>query len=225
MSGGQPSGVIPPAGTYPTSQPRPFTSMGDAGPGRRPSGTGRQAFGSSQGYPSHLNGPDSTGYPGGFNSEIVPRIQTPKPPLQDKPSPLDIGFEAPDPRPKSSKTAPPGGAIAAPPSTSGRPGTAQGSHGSLTKKLPGPQHGSTQGNPGFFNLPDGPSSPPQTPVQVPRPATTETPPKPASTPLPKPPGKGPKTFEEMGVPPGPKNEQDCVSILVIFVANYYRTSC
>lgn len=53
-------------------------------------------------------------------------------------------------------------------------------------------------------LPAGPMLPPKTPVDRPAP----TPPPSIAT---KPPGKGPKTFEEMGVPQG-KREQDCVRI-------------
>lgn len=225
MGGGPPPGAILPAGTYPTGPPRPFTSMGDVGPGRRSSGAGRQPYGQPLGYPSQPNGPDGPGYPGGFNGDTVPRIHTPKPPQQGKPSPLDIGFEAPDPRPKTSKTAPPGGPIAAPPSGLGRPGTAQGSQGPVSKKPPGPQYGGSQGSLENFNSTNGPSSPPQTATQAPRPPTAEAPPKPVSTPLPKPPGKGPKTFEEMGVPPGPKNEQDCVSIPINFQGLLKEVNC
>lgn len=227
MGGGSP-GILP-AGTYPTGAPRPFASMSDASPGRRPSGAGRQPYGPPQGHPPHSNGPDGAGYPGGFNGETAPRTHTPKPGQQV----LDIGFEAPDPRPKPSKTAPPAGPIAPPPSDPRRPGTAQGrpgtgqgrpntaqgphqgSQGPIIKKpLPGTQHGGGQGSPEIFGPTNGPSSPPRTAAQVARPISVEAPPKPASTPLPKPPGKGPKTFEEMGVPQGPKNEQDCVSVFI-----------
>lgn len=217
VMGGSPPGMIPPAGTYPTGPTRPFTSMSQ----RRSSGAGRPPYGPPQ-HPPNLNGPDGAGYPGGYNGEAVPRIHTPKPPQQGGSFPLDIGFEAPDPRPKPSKTAPPSGPIAAPPGGSGRPGTAQGRPGTaqgpqgpiIKKPLPGTQRGGGQGSPELFSPTNGPSSPPRAAVQVARPVSAEAPPKPASTPLPKPPGKGPKTFEEMGVPPGPKNEQDCVSVFI-----------
>lgn len=211
--GGGPPGMIPPAGTYPAPSPRPFNSMGDTvpAPGRRPSGAGRQPYGPPHGYPPHVNGPEGPGYPGGFNGDTVPRIHTPKPPQTGKSAPLDIGFEAPEPRPKPSKTAPPAGSIAPPPSGSGRPGTSQGSQGGAGKKPQGSQYGSGQGSPDFFRPSNGPPTPPVNTAQAPRPPTAETVSKPTSTPLPKPPGKGPKTFEDMGVPQAPKQEQDCVS--------------
>ncbi|KAL0637812.1 hypothetical protein Q9L58_003202 [Maublancomyces gigas] len=219
MGGGPPG--IPPAGTYLTGPPRPFTSMSDSNTGRRPSGAGRQGYGPPPGHPPSSNGPDGAGYPGGYTGEAAPRVNTPKPHQHA----LDIGFEAPDPRPKPSKTAPPSGPIAPPPGGPPRPGTAQGRPGTgqgrpntaqgpqspiIKKPLPGTQHGGGQGSSEFFGQTNGPSSPPRAATQAARPVSAEAPPKPASTPLPKPPGKGPKTFEEMGVPQGPKNEQDCV---------------
>lgn len=223
MGGGPPG--IPPAGTYLTGPPRPFTSMNDSNTGRRPSGAGRQGYGPPPGHPPSSNGPDGAGYPGGYTGEAAPRVNTPKPHQHA----LDIGFEAPDPRPKPSKTAPPSGSIAPPPGGPPRPGTAQGRPGTgqgrpntaqgpqspiVKKPLPGTQHGGGQGSSEFFGQTNGPSSPPRAATQAARPVSAEAPPKPASTPLPKPPGKGPKTFEEMGVPQGPKNEQDCVGILI-----------
>ncbi|KAH0609315.1 uncharacterized protein H6S33_012801 [Morchella sextelata] len=211
MGGGPPPGMIPPAGTYPAGPPRPFTAMSDSSPSRRPSGAGGQPYGppQQQGYPPHS---PEAGYPGGFNGETVPRIHTPKPPgLPSGPAPVNIGFEAPE-RPKPSKTAPPSGPIAPPPSTtsnSGRPGTSQGSapprqQQQQQQQPMAPQHGGGQAGHELFDGPPTPTNKTQ------RPTTAESTPKPVSAPLPKPPGKGPKTFEDMGVPQAPKQDGDCI---------------
>lgn len=218
MGGGPPPGMIPPAGTYPAGPPRPFTAMSDSSPSRRPSGAGGQPYGpppQQQGYPPHS---PEAGYPGGFNGETVPRIHTPKPPgLPSGPAPVNIGFEAPE-RPKPSKTAPPSGPIAPPPSNNanpGRPGTSQGpapprQQQQQQQQPMAPQHGGGQAGHELFDGPPTPTNKTQ------RPTTAESAPKPVSAPLPKPPGKGPKTFEDMGVPQAPKQDGDCVS------AHYFR---
>ncbi|KAH8146051.1 uncharacterized protein LAJ45_09973 [Morchella importuna] len=214
MGGGPPPGMIPPAGTYPAGPPRPFTAMSDSSPSRRPSGAGGQPYGpppQQQGYPPHS---PEAGYPGGFNGETVPRIHTPKPPgLPSGPAPVNIGFEAPE-RPKPSKTAPPSGPIAPPPSNNanpGRPGTSQGpapprqqQQQQQQQQPMAPQHGGGQAGHELFDGPPTPTNKTQ------RPTTAESAPKPVSAPLPKPPGKGPKTFEDMGVPQAPKQDGDCI---------------
>lgn len=224
-------GIIPPAGTYPTGPPRPFTSMGDA-QGRRPTPAGRQPYPLTDGYGSPLNGP---GYPGGFNGEPVPHIRTPNPSQMhgNRPPPAgavggaDIGFEAPPLRPKPAK--PPAQSTA---------GGAQGPHGKPMKRLSGMLGGK---QPGQMGPPSGAQGgPPPRPSQTPPSGAQGSPPlrpsqgpptppanfshnqatippqpsgqapKPQSTPLPKPPTKGPKTFDEMGVGPHTQKDQDCV---------------
>ena len=76
--------------------------------------------------------------------------------------------------------------------TASRPGSTMQSPMQNSTTLPARTNG----------YPVGPSLPSKTPVE--RPAAT-----PPVSATPKPPGKGPKTFEEMGVPQG-KRDQDCV---------------
>ncbi|RPA98827.1 HCP-like protein [Choiromyces venosus 120613-1] len=215
--GGQ--GMIPPAGIYPGGPPRPFTAMDNQG--RRPPG-GRQ----QPPYPgpdeySSPQGRQGPGYPGGFNGESVPHINTPKPSqmhgnqgIKPPGTPIDIGFEAPAPRPKPAKSPAPS-TMGGPhnkriSSSSGdkRPGSSLSPHG---QQWPVNQQGPPnkgQGSPPLGPTPRSPS-PPVNPSQTPKPPPSSATPKPQSTPLPKPPGKGPKTFEEMGVPQQTK-DQDCV---------------
>lgn len=90
----------------------------------------------------------------------------------------------------------------------GRPGSAgmpvAHSVARPSSTMQSPMPGSATPTTGPNALPSAPSLPPKMPVQ--RPAAT---PPPSST-VSKPSGKGPKTFEEMGVPQS-KKDQDCVS--------------
>ena len=211
--------MIPPAGTYPGGPPRPFTAMDNQG--RRPPG-GRQ----QQPYPSVdeyslPEGRQGPVHPGGFNGGPIPHINTPKPSqthgnqgIKPPGTPIDIGFEAPAPRPKPAKSPAPSAMGGPGGRNSGvvdkRPGSSLGPY---SQQRPPNQQGppnKAHGSPPFGPTP-GPPSPPVNPSQTPRPPPSSATPKPQSTPLPKPPGKGPKTFEEMGVPQQTK-EQDCVSI-------------
>jgi len=192
-------GIIPPAGTYPAGPPRTSSAMstmsGPPAPGR-----GRAGYGPS--------GPPPSGrqpYPGPQGPHGIPPMQsappeTHYPPPQNRPPPVaDIGFEAPLPRPQPPKSPAPSKA------SSGGPG-----------RRPPSSHGSTysQTQPSPSQRPVGlPASP--SPVQhqqtmpPPQAAPTPKPTTPAPAAAPKPPGKGPKTFEEMGVPQQAK-EQECV---------------
>ncbi|KAG0132890.1 hypothetical protein HOY82DRAFT_605322 [Tuber indicum] len=212
-------GAILPAGTYPGGPPRPFTAMDNQGRRPPPGGRQQQPYPTVDEYPSP-QGRQGSGYPGGFNGEPVPHINTPKPSqmhgnqgIKPPGTPIDIGFEAPAPRPKPAKSPAPstmGGPNRRNSGAAGdrRPGSSLGPHGQHRppnqQGPPNKAHGSPQLGPT-----PGPPSPPINPSLTPRPPPSSATPKPQSAPLPKPPGKGPKTFEEMGVPQQTK-EQDCV---------------
>jgi hypothetical protein len=175
-------GMIPPAGTYPAGPPpRAGTAMGSLGPGRMP-------HPGPQGYP-----PNNSFKPDG---QLGPGSG---PDGKHRPPPVDIGFVAPDIKPPRSPAPrpPPTGTM-----SSGQGGRLVGN---------GPQTPlSPSGKPGLPNSPSpsGASWSAQaqsTPQPEPAPAPTP-PPAPAKTPAV---SKGPKTFEEMGVPQQQK-EQDCV---------------
>ncbi|KAI5855372.1 hypothetical protein BZA05DRAFT_391404 [Tricharina praecox] len=220
-------GMIPPAGTYP---PRAGTAMGSmggpgpSGPFRKPSGQG-PAPGPPMHGPGRLPHPGRPGLPPNSGSDGYGA----GPEGKHRPPPVDVGFEAPianaprSPRPPRS----PGPGMQQP----GRlpVGGANSPSAPLSPLSPRPP-----GKP--MGLPTSPSPsgspwapPPQPQQQLPRPSTANGPPAPLShtepsspEPAPPPPvkaqtapvkapmsGKGPKTFEEMGVPQQTK-EQDCV---------------
>lgn len=222
------SGMIPPAGTYPPRAGTAMGSMGGSAPNgpdgqyRRPSGPGRQQYPGPQGFQPN---------------PMIPDGQYGAPPGNDgkhRPPPVDIGFEAPNQRPLRSPAS-------RPPRSPAPQGTMSSGHGMRLpggemsgQRLPignGPPTPMTPGpNMKPMGLPASPAQmagawpPPQqqgspTPSQhqqygaPPEPVST---PKP-STPKPAPPakpgkaGKGPKTFEEMGVG-HIKEEQDCVGV-------------
>lgn len=236
-----PSGPIVPAGTYPVGPQGPPRGGSAMGPGgvRQPSG-GR--------------GPQ---YPGpGIQSPINPEGQFNRHP-QHRPPPVDIGFEAPGPRPPNSPGPRPPrspgpqqmGAPQQRPDRRPSPGPGQGPLSPVMGGLPtspsplgggyqpphspgfpAPQHMQQQGpphSPGFpppqhmqqQPPPQSPGFPPQQQQHMespmpspPLPPSQSTTPKPHSQAAPpKPMGKGPKTFEEMGVPAQQK-EQDCVCL-------------
>ena len=208
-NGGGGPGIIPPAGTYPAPPPRTGTamsSMSGHGPGPGPGPFGRPppggpGGGGRQQYPGPQGPPQDQHKPG------------PGPGGKHRPPPVDIGFQGPAPRPPRSPAprppkspAPPGG---------GHPGRLPVGGGPPTPMSPGP-NGKPVGLPsspspmGAWNAPPPPQPKPQQQQQAPPPAPEPAPtPKPTVAPA-RPPGKGPKTFEEMGVPQQQK-EQDCVS--------------
>ena len=213
-------GMIPPAGTYPAGPARTNTGMSlnnpGPGPSRRPSGSqgpGRLPYPGSQGYP--LNSRPSDQYGAGPGPGSGPG-SGPGPDSKHRPTPVDIGFEAPIPKPPRSPALRPPKSPAPPMGTmlSGYSGRLPVANGPPTPMSPGPN-----GKP--VGLPSSPSPKAgawPTPAPAPAPTQSHLPqhaaPEPAPTPKPaaapaKPPGKGPKTFEEMGVPQQQK-EQDCV---------------
>ncbi|TGZ80201.1 HCP-like protein [Ascodesmis nigricans] len=193
-------GMIPPAGTYPPpgSIPPRAGSAAPQGGFHRPGPQG--PYGGPQGPPPGrpTPGPGGRGQFGPGPGPLSPPPHDPYGPPQ-RPGPDGpglIGFEAPSkpqqaPRPPRS----PGPNMQGGPGgrASPRPGTAASMH----------KPNSPLGSPMSGNFP--------------RPGVSQTPPRghtpqppPATQPAPsKPPGKGPKTFEEMGVPVQ-KEEQDCV---------------
>lgn len=171
----------------------------------------------------------------------IPRLSSPQQPSPQLPS-IDIGFSAPlDPlgadrrgRLQKAGVRPPGG-----PGPGQKPLAAQATlpnrNPQRLSSLPDPQSftrpsraaspgrqahsrpGSPHGVPppggaavGPLNGPAAPSLPPKVPAPK-LPAPTPTPP-PSSTN--RPPGKGPKTFEEMGVP-AQKQKDECVSVISV----------
>ena len=220
--------MILPAGTYPAGPLRPFTAMDNQGRRPPPGGRQQQPYPIVDEYPSP-QGRQGPGQPGGFNGGPIPHISTPKPSqahgnqgIKPPGTPIDIGFEAPAPRPKPAKSPAPstvGGPNSRHSGGAGdkRPGSSLGPHSQQRppnqqgppNKAYGPPN-KTHPSPPLGPAP-GPPSPPVNPSQTPKPPPSSATPKPQSTPLPKPPGKGPKTFEEMGVPQQTK-EADCVSI-------------
>jgi len=212
-------GMIPPAGTYP---PRAGTAMGAMG-GPGPSGPFRKPSG--QGPPPH--GPGRLPHPGrpGLPPNSTPDGYGAGPEGKHRPPPVDVGFEAPltnaprSPRPPRS----PGPGMQA-----GHPGRLPvGGANSPSTPVSSRPGGKPIGLPTSPSPSGSPWAPPQ--QQQPRPSTSNGPPpqqahiEPSSPdPAPPPPvkaqtaslkapltGKGPKTFEEMGVPQQTK-EQDCV---------------
>ncbi|KAA8909806.1 hypothetical protein FN846DRAFT_941588 [Sphaerosporella brunnea] len=196
-------GTIPPAGTYPAGPPRAGTAMGALGnPGpngsfRKPSGgppgPGRMPYPGPQGYPPNNPVKPDGQYGAGSGPDGKPR-----------PPPVDIGFVAPDIKPpRSPAPRPPKSPISTGTMSSGQGGRLPlGSGGPATPMSPGPN-----GKPGLPNSPAPGGAPWSAPPQ-PEPAPAPAPPAPAPIKSPAA-GKGPKTFEEMGVPQQTK-EQDCV---------------
>lgn len=214
---GAPAGRLPPQGPN-YGPPRPHTSV-DAmsptgphpgrkpvgGPGTRvssgPPGPGgyRQPGGPSVDHPEqhYMSPPPSSGRPPSYGPGPGPNK------LQKQPTVQDIGFQAPLEQKKpmqlpagyerasTASTVPAAGPPIIPAAAAPRPvsGSRPGSSG-----RPAPQKSDS--------APPRPSQPPQPPKEAtPKPAATAPPP-----------GKGPKTFDEMGVPKVNK-DQDCVSFL------------
>ena len=206
-------GSIPPAGTY--IPPRAGTAMGlmnnappQQGPYRRPSGPhaappgpGRQHYpgphGHPQGHPPNTYPPDNQ----------YGQAQDPK----HRPPPVDIGFEAPIKPPRS----PAPRAPTSPPQGPGHGGRLPVNNAPPTPMTPGlnnrPMGLPTSPSPGggsWAAPPQPAAAPSQLQESAPKPST----PKPTQPSKPPAAGKGPKSFEEMGVPSQTQKEQDCVSI-------------
>jgi TPR repeat protein len=186
----------------PSTQPRPYSgadgvTQGFANPNRLPSGPG--PHGRSQSRPALTNSP-SIGEPSTHDAG-PPTLVT-----------ADIGFVAPPDarqrlhRPMQQNT---GASQPHPPRTSSNPPISSGPNQQRptensrlttgTKIKPLPSVGSTK--------PSAPSTKPSAPST--KPSTSAAKPSPPASNA-RPPGKGPQTFEEMGVPQG-KKDGDCVS--------------
>ncbi|EDU49181.1 chitin synthase regulator 3 [Pyrenophora tritici-repentis Pt-1C-BFP] len=192
------------------------------GPGRG----GRPPNGGRGGMPQ--GGPGSYRQPGG------PSAQRPEP--QNRPSttqPPDIGYSAPDSRNKLQKqpgpplkkapTLPDIGYVAPlDPRQHTRPSTVQPGQESRTNSRmdsrPSSRPGSAGRPSGYDNMPkpnrvqtlQQQQPPPKpAPIQASKPVTPTPPTKPAPSSASSTPGKGPKTFDEMGIGAAPK-EGDCV---------------
>ncbi|KAI1512373.1 Sel1 repeat [Pyrenophora tritici-repentis] len=201
---------------------RPHTSVDNMGPGRG----GRPPNGGRGGMPQ--GGPGSYRQPGG------PSAQRPEP--QNRPSttqPPDIGYSAPDSRNKLQKqpgpplkkapTLPDIGYVAPlDPRQHTRPSTVQPGQESRTNSRmdsrPSSRPGSAGRPSGYDNMPkpnrvqtlQQQQPPPKpAPIQASKPVTPTPPTKPAPSSASSTPGKGPKTFDEMGIGAAPK-EGDCV---------------
>lgn len=222
---GGPPGAIPPAGTYPPQASVP-PRAGSAAPGAggfRPPPAGGPGGSNGRFGPGPQQGPN--GRPGPGPGPLSPPPQNyggphRPPPIGTGPV-ADIGFEAPPPSPRPGLPGNPRPPRS--PAPGGRPGTAGPRPGTANSGQSGPgMYHSPQQSPMGPNFPgqQGPSaaSPrggtPQPPQQQPMapPVQQQAPPPQVTQPeKPKPnTGKGPKTFEEMGVP-NVKQEQDCVS--------------
>ncbi|KAF2751633.1 chitin synthase regulator 3 [Sporormia fimetaria CBS 119925] len=194
---------------------RPHTSMDNMGQGR-----GRMPSGAR--IPS-APGPGAYRQPGGPSAERPEAFQRPS-----TAQPVDIGYSSPDNRNRLQKQGgPPNrphlpdvGYVAPLDSRQHtRPATAQ--PGIESRTNPGPRPSTTAPRPGPGAGPGGPGRPPRGeslqasnaprpgPQQAAKPSTKPHSPKPPATSTPSTPGKGPKTFDEMGVAPPPK-DQDCV---------------
>ncbi|PWW80626.1 HCP-like protein [Tuber magnatum] len=185
------------AGSGASPHSRPMSAVGYGQKSHMP--PRRSAF-----QPANRHPPSAMGGQGMHGNQGI------KPPA----TPIDIGFEAPVPRPKPAKSPAPstmGGPSSRNSGTGDkRPGSSFSPYGQQRLSSQQGPPSKAHGSPPFGPTP-GPPSPPVNPSQTPKPPPSSAAPKPQSTPLPKPPGKGPKTFEEMGVPQQTK-EQDCVSI-------------
>lgn len=211
-------GVIPPAGTYP---PRAGTAMGSmggpgpSGPFRKPSGHGPPPHG-----PGRRPVPPPSSAPDGYGAG---------PESKHRPPSVAVGFEAPIANPPRSPRPPrspgPGKQAGQPgrrpvggtntPSTGGKPSSPPPG-GSPWAPPPHQQ----QQRPSASNAPH---TEPSSFEPAPPPVKTQT--APVKAPLT---GKGPKTFEEMGVPQQTK-EQDCVRPIAPFrltqLTDLRRSSC
>lgn len=197
---------------------RPHTSVDNMGPGR-----GGRAPSGGRGGPLPPNGPGSYRQPGGPSAqhpELQPRPQTTQP--------ADIGYSAPDAgRNKLQKQGQAGPMKKAPtlpdigyvaplePRQHTRPSTVQPGQESRISSRPdkspttaagqGPRPSPRPGSAGHSSAQDNMQKPNRMQQQQ-QPAQSNRPAQPAATT----PGKGPKTFDEMGIGQANK-ENDCVS--------------
>jgi TPR repeat protein len=230
---------------------RPHTSVDNMGPGRggRPSSGGRgaplppggpasyrQPGGPSAQRPESQNRPSTTQPPDIGYSAPDGRNKLQKPtgaPLKKAPTLPDIGYVAPlEPRQHTRPSTVQPGQESRTSSRMDRPSTTTPGQGSRPSSRPG-----SSGRPsGYDNMPkpnrvqtlQQQQPPPKpAPVQAGKPATP-TPPKPAPSAA-STPGKGPKTFDEMGIGQAPK-DSDCVSCITSVgdqkrLLTYLRLSC
>jgi TPR repeat protein len=225
--GGPRPGPGPDMGPLPL---RSHSSVDNAGPGR-----GGRASSNGRGAPLPPGGPGSYRQPGG------PSAQRPEPQQRPSTTqPPDIGYSAPDGRnklqkPQRAPTLPDIGYVAPlEPRQHTRSSTVQPGQESRTSSRmdrpstatpgqssrPSSRPGSSAGRPsGYDNMPKPnrvqtlqQQQPPPKPalVQASKPITPTPPIKPMSSAA-STPGKGPKTFDEMGIGQAPK-DNDCVSL-------------
>jgi TPR repeat protein len=220
---------------------RPHTSVDNMGPG--PGRGGRMSSG-GRGVPVQLGGPASYRQPGGPSAqhpELQQRPQTTQPtdagysapdsgrnklhkvggPLKKAPTLPDIGYVAPleprqhtrpstvQPGQESRTSSRPDRPSTAGPAQGARPGSRPGSAGrpSAHDVMPKPNRVAT------LQQQPQPKPPKAAPTQPSKPAGPAPPSNP-STPAPSTPGKGPKTFDEMGIGQASK-DSDCVSLRAV----------
>ncbi|KAF4305480.1 Sel1-like protein [Botryosphaeria dothidea] len=206
---GAPAGRFPPQGPN-YGPPRPHTSvdsMSPTGPhpGRKPVGHRvssnppgpggyRQPGGPSVDYPEQQ--PYMSPPPSGGRPPSTPGYAPGPNKLQKQPTAQDIGFQAPLEQKKPPQL----------PVGYERASTAYTVPAAGPPVIPAPKPSGGRPNSSGRPTPQKSDSAPPQQNQQPKPPK-ETAPKPAATAPP--PGKGPKTFDEMGVPKV-KNDQDCI---------------
>ncbi|KAI4199519.1 MAG: hypothetical protein LQ350_004585 [Teloschistes chrysophthalmus] len=210
--------MIPPLGP-PRSSSQDSSASG-RGRGQLPYGSAPVAPGYRQPYPS-LNHVQSMGTPPNMLPSRSSNIDVgfsapPDPSGADRRGKLQKGTNRPSDGPGSASKPPPAPTTAADRNAqriSSRPDTQAFTRQSRTSS-PGRQSnsrpGSSQGYTPFTGAAMKPSTdhiPPLLPPKIPASGQPSTPPPSSTT---KPPGKGPKTFEEMGVP-AQKQKDECVS--------------
>lgn len=210
---------------------RPHTSVNEVGPAGRGA---RPPPGAGRGLPQ--------GGPGGYRQPGGPSAQRPEMDRPQSAQPVDVGYNAPDARTKLQKpgqgmkkapTVPDIGYIAPlEPRQHTRPSTTQpGQEGRMNSirndRPPTTGPGSRPGSAGRPSGQDSIPKPQRVPTQQQRPPPQAAPASapvqankpPAKPPVASPPpGKGPKTFDEMGVPQV-QSDKDCVSRFLIYTPN------
>lgn len=212
---------------------RPATSVDSMGrgggrvPSGGPPGPGayRQPGGPSAQRPEAYDRPGSArpvgdgGYNGGPNKlQKAPNVGQPGGPLKKQNTLPDIGYVAPlEPRQHTRPSTVQPGLESRTSSRPDRPGTAGPGPGPRPGQGPSSRPGSSGGP-----KPGKPTTPQARPGQSSAPAAKPAAPKPPMA-SPTGPGKGPKTFDEMGIGQAPK-DSDCVSCLLL-LAFSARTNC
>lgn len=205
--------------------PQQYSGQGNRSPNNPNAQFNRPGPSPAQGGPRHRPPPVDIG----FEAPIPQGMASPRPPRSPRPDQMGAPGQRPDRRPSPG----PGGLG---PRTDSRPGPRPGlpsSPSPVGTSFPKPHSpGMPPHSPGFpppQHMQEQQGPPPQqqqnVEPQVVTPPQTATP-KPAETTQPTPArthGKGPKTFEEMGVPVQNK-EQDCVRISPVALMNAGLTS-